>query len=104
MTDHPSARLDDTIHQRVRLGILAVLAEADAADFGYLKQRLDLTDGNLSRHLQVLEDAGHVEIEKGFEGKRPKTWIHATRQGRKAFSEHLVALQQLIDMATQRRE
>lgn len=96
---HPSTLLDETIHQRVRLGLLAVLAEADSADFTYLRDRLGLTDGNLSRHLQVLEEAGFISIEKAFEGKRPRTWIHATRQGRKAFSEHLATLQQLIDMA-----
>ncbi len=96
---HPSTLLDDTIHQRVRLGILAVLAEADSADFTFLKERLGLTDGNLSRHLQVLEEAGFISIEKSFEGKRPKTWIHATRRGRRAFDEHLATLQTLIDMA-----
>jgi DNA-binding transcriptional ArsR family regulator len=79
---HPSLLLDDTGHQRVRLRILAVLAEADSADFSYLKERLDLTDGNLSRHLQVLEQAGFVVIEKGFEGRRPRTWVNATREGR----------------------
>lgn len=94
---HPSQLLDDTIHQKVRLGILAVLAEADQADFGFLKDALDLSDGNLSRHLRVLEEAGYVRIEKGYEGRRPRTWVNATRRGRRAFSKHLAALQQLID-------
>lgn len=96
---HPIARLDETVHQRVRLGILAVLAEADQADFGYLKEVLDLTDGNLSRHLGVLEDAGLVRITKGYEGKRPRTWVKATRKGRSAFAGYLAALQELIAQA-----
>jgi DNA-binding MarR family transcriptional regulator len=94
---HPSRALDEVIHQRNRLGILAVLAEADYADFGYLKKILDLTDGNLSRHLQVLEEAGLVVIEKDYEGKRPRTRARSTRQGRKALSEHLKAMQDLIN-------
>lgn len=94
---HPSRFLDDTVHQRVRLGILAVLAEADQADFGFLKEALDLSDGNLSRHLRVLEDAGYVSLEKGYEGRRPRTWVNATKKGRRALADHLAALQQLID-------
>ena len=94
---HPSRALDEVIHQRNRLGILAVLAEADYADFGYLKEILDLTDGNLSRHLQVLEEAGLVVIEKDFQGKRPRTRARSTRQGRKALAEHLKAMQDLIN-------
>jgi DNA-binding MarR family transcriptional regulator len=96
---HPTSQLDDTVHQRVRLGLLAVLTEADSAEFTYLRERLDLTDGNLSRHLHVLEQAGYVSIEKVTEGRRSRTWIHATRQGRRAFAEHLDRLQALIDMA-----
>ena len=57
---HPSRQLDDLVHQRVRLGILAVLSEVRRADFVYLRDALDLTDGNLSRHLHVLEEAGYV--------------------------------------------
>jgi DNA-binding MarR family transcriptional regulator len=93
---HPSLRLDDTVHQRVRLGILAVLREAKRADFSYLRDALDLSDGNLSRHIQVLEEAGLVSIEKGFEGRRPRTWVSATRAGRKALDEELKALNELI--------
>lgn len=96
---HPSQHLDDVIHQRVRLGILAVLAEVDSVDFNFLKDSLDLSDGNLSRHLSVLEGAGLVSMEKAFEKKRPRTWVHATRTGRKAFARYLASLQELIDRA-----
>lgn len=101
---HPSQLLDETIHQRVRLGILAVLAEADQADFGFLKETLDLSDGNLSRHLRVLEDAGFVNIVKGYENRRPHTWVHATKSGRRALADHLAALQQLIDQVGEDKE
>jgi DNA-binding MarR family transcriptional regulator len=93
---HPTARLDNTVHQRVRLGILTVLSEADRADFSYLRDALELTDGNLSRNLQVLEDAGYVAIEKTFEGKRPRTWVTATREGQQALASELAALRELI--------
>lgn len=93
---HPSLNLDDTVHQRVRLGILAVLSEVRRAEFGYLREALELTDGNLSRHLTVLEEAGLVRLEKGFEGRRPRTWAAATRAGRKALAEELQALGELI--------
>lgn len=93
---HPVLHLDDTVHQRVRLGILAVLSEARRADFGHLREALELTDGNLSRHISVLEEAGLVEVEKGFEGKRSRTWVMATKAGRKALREEIAALQALI--------
>ena len=94
---HPVLQLDDVVHQRVRLGILAVLDEADRADFGYLKDALDLSDGNLSRHLQVLEEAGLVKVDKQFEGRRPRTWLSVTPSGRKALADELRALRELID-------
>ena len=93
---HPALQLDDTVHQRVRLGILAVLSEARRADFGYLRDALGLTDGNLSRHIAVLEQAGLVKVEKGFEGKRPRTWVEATRAGRRALAAEVKALRELI--------
>ncbi len=93
---HPALRLDDTVHQRVRLGILAVLEEAKRADFTFIRDALDLSDGNLSRHVQVLEEAGLVRVEKGFEGRRSRTWISATRAGRAALEEELSTLRELI--------
>jgi DNA-binding MarR family transcriptional regulator len=101
---HPSQALNEVIHQKNRLGILAVLAEADKADFNYLKRVLDLTDGNLSRHLQILEEAGLVSIEKSFEGKRPHTLVRATRQGRKALADHLRTMQRLMELVDKKEK
>ncbi len=94
---HPTSRLDDQVHQRVRLGILAVLDGAARADFAYLRQTLAVTDGNLGRHLQVLEEAGHIKLDKVFEGRRPRTWVRITRRGRAAFRAELDALRAIVD-------
>lgn len=94
---HPTNELDDVVHQRVRLGLLAVLTEARRADFAYLRDSLELTDGNLSRHLQVLEGAGYVKLTKTFEGRRPRTWVSATKAGRTAFASEVGALRTLLD-------
>jgi DNA-binding MarR family transcriptional regulator len=93
---HPTSRLDDVVHQRARLGVLALLAPADDVDFGFLKESLGLTDGNLSRHLQVLEEAGYLEIKKAFEGKRPKTRVAITKAGREALDGEMRALRELV--------
>jgi DNA-binding MarR family transcriptional regulator len=96
MTDHPTNGLDETVHQRHRLGILTIAAEAKLADFRYLRDTLELTAGNLSRHLTVLEDAGMVTVEKGYEGRRARTWVRITRQGRSALAAELDALATLV--------
>lgn len=101
---HPVNALDETVHQRVRLGILAVLAEVRRADFGFLRDTLDLTDGNLSRHLQVLEEAGYVAIEKVFEGRRPRTWVQVTEGGRVAFERQIASLEALLRRYRHTRE
>lgn len=97
MTDHPTAALDDVVHQRHRLGILTVLAEAKRVEFGYLKSTLNLSAGNLSRHITVLEEAALVAVEKGYEGKRPRTWVSITATGRKALAAEMAALRALLD-------
>lgn len=93
---HPTRALDDVVHQRHRLGILTIAAEADRVEFTYLRSSLELTAGNLSRHLSVLEDAGLVEVLKGYEGRRPKTWVHLTRSGRRALASEIAALRDLL--------
>jgi DNA-binding MarR family transcriptional regulator len=93
---HPTLALDETVHQRVRLGILAILSEAAECTFPMVRDELELTDGNLSRHLRVLEEAGMVEIRKGYQGRRPCTWLALTRHGRKALREELATLEKLV--------
>jgi DNA-binding MarR family transcriptional regulator len=94
---HPAHGINDTVHQRHRLGMLVVLTEARKADFVYLKSTLGLTDGNLGRHIQVLEEAGMVKITKVFEERRPRTWIQITAAGRKALNAELDVLEGLIE-------
>jgi DNA-binding transcriptional ArsR family regulator len=93
---HPTSAIDETVHQRHRLGILTITAEAQRAEFGYLREALGLTPGNLSRHLTVLEEAGLVTVEKGYAGRRPRTWVRITRQGRTALAAELAALAELL--------
>jgi DNA-binding MarR family transcriptional regulator len=95
--------LDDVIQQRVRLGVLAILAEINRCDFAYLRRNLEVTDGNLSSHLQQLESVGYVRIEKGYEGKRPRTWIELTPAGRRAFDQHIAALRRLVKRSERAR-
>ena len=94
--EHPTNGIDETVHQRHRLGILTITAEAQRAEFGYLREALSLTPGNLSKHLTVLEEAGLVQVEKGYAGRRPRTWVRITRQGRTALAAELAALTELL--------
>jgi DNA-binding MarR family transcriptional regulator len=93
---HPTAALNDVVHQRARLGILTVLGEAQRVDFPYLKSLLQLTDGNLGRHIEVLAAEGLVRVTKGYEGRRPRTWVEITRPGRGALAAEMDALKQLV--------
>ena len=96
MTSHPANGLDDTVHQRVRLGILTIAHEARRVEFSYLRTNLELTAGNLSQHLGVLENAGLITIEKGYAGKRARTWITLTKAGHAALAEEITHLKLLI--------
>jgi len=96
VTIHPSNELDDVVHQRVRLGILSIAHEARRVEFSYLRTNLELTGGNLSQHLSVLESAGLITVEKGYEGKRARTWISLTKPGRVALRQEIKQLKLLI--------
>ena len=90
-------KIDDVIHGRLRLGIMAYLANADVAEFNELKSVLQATQGNLSVHLRKLEEAGFVAIEKSFLGRKPLTRVRLTAKGRKAFVAYLGAIVKLLD-------
>jgi DNA-binding MarR family transcriptional regulator len=96
MTNHPASGLDDVVHQRVRLGILTIAHEAQRVEFSYLRTNLELTAGNLSQHLGVLENAGLITLEKGYAGKRARTWISLTKAGHAALAEEITQLKLLI--------
>ena len=89
--------IDEVIHGRVRLGVMSYLASAGGAEFTELKERLALTDGNLSVHLRKLEEAGHIRIDKSFRGKKPLTQVKITKSGRKAFADYLDAISKLLN-------
>jgi len=96
MQEHLAIKLDKVIHQKVRLGIVSILMVKGDAEFNYLKQRLKLTDGNLSTHLSHLEKAKYITIQKKFVKKKPKTICRLTEKGRAAFSEYINNLEQII--------
>jgi DNA-binding HxlR family transcriptional regulator len=85
------------IHEKARLGLLtSLMAHPKGLAFADLKQLCGLTDGNLSRHLQVLQEAGLVEVTKGYEGNRPHTSCRLTKFGRRRFLEYLAVLERLV--------
>ena len=96
MKDFDIGQIDDVIHGRMQLGIMAYLADAEVADFNELKALLQATQGNLSVHLRKLEEAGYIAIDKSFSGRKPLTRARMTPAGRKAFAAYLEALVKLI--------
>ena len=88
--------LDPLLHSQLRLAIISLLVGLDEADFVYLKERTEATAGNLSVQIDKLSQAGCIEVEKGFEGKRPRTVCRITAQGRKAFAQYVDALKDYI--------
>jgi DNA-binding MarR family transcriptional regulator len=90
-------KIDDVIHGRMRLGVMAYLANAEVADFNELKTVLDATQGNLSVHLRKLEDAGYIAIDKSFLGRKPLTQARITPAGRAAFAAYLAAISKLVE-------
>jgi DNA-binding transcriptional ArsR family regulator len=89
--------IERVMHEKARLSVLVSLVTHDAGlRFGELKTFCALTDGNLSRHLDVLSDAGIVEISKGFEGRKPQTFCRISADGKRRFKAYLEALKQVV--------
>lgn len=95
--DHTA--IDDVIHGRLRLGVMAYLSTVSPAPFNELKAKVNTTDGNLSTHLSKLDEAGYVRLEKKFVDKKPRTDVHLTAKGRKAWIDYLAKLQALLRAA-----
>jgi DNA-binding MarR family transcriptional regulator len=96
MSGFDISKIDEIIHGRLRLGIMAYLSTAEIAEFVTLKEQLQCSDGNLSVHLRKLEESGYVTILKSFLGKKPLTRIAITDKGRDAFVGYLNAIEKLV--------
>jgi DNA-binding MarR family transcriptional regulator len=95
--------IDNVIHGRLRLGIMAYLADAEVADFAELKRVLEATQGNLGANLITLEQAGYITIEKRFVGRKPLTRARITRDGREAFRRYLIQMAALVESGLKKR-
>jgi DNA-binding MarR family transcriptional regulator len=91
--------INKLFESKARLGIMSMLLVNESVDFNSLKQHLGLTDGNLASHLTALEKSKYIKVNKQFIGKKPNTTYSVTAGGRRAFNEHLDALEQLINRA-----
>ncbi len=90
-------KIDSVIHERARLAIVSALAVTPQMSFNELKIMLSLTDGNLSAHARTLQEAGYIEIVKSFRGRKPYTEMRLTKKGRRAFTDYLKTLEEVIE-------
>ncbi len=93
---NPIEKLDKAFNNKIRLGIMSALLVNDFLDFKALKKLLDVTDGNLASHAAALEKINYIQVEKSFIGKKPNTKYIITSSGKKAFSEHLDGLAEIL--------
>jgi len=91
--------IDDIIHGRVRLAAMAYLSGAGAADFTLLREKVGVTDGNLSVHIRKLEEARYIRVEKKFSARRPQTICHLTKKGREAWIAYIGRMEALLHPA-----
>lgn len=96
MNEFDYQQLDEIIHSRIRLAIMAVLITVDEAEFTFLKEKVNATDGNLSTHLKKLEEAGYIAVGKSFENRKPISRYLLTQKGKKAFEIYVERLERLL--------
>jgi DNA-binding MarR family transcriptional regulator len=97
MGDFNPSEVNKLIHAPIRLGIMTILNSASKVNFIYLREKLDVTDGNLSSHMEKLEKAGYVKVKKSFIDKKPNTIYSITEKGKKAFRGYLQHLEKIIE-------
>lgn len=90
--------IDETIHAKARLGIMTLLVTQGELDFSQLKQKLGLSDGNLSVHLRILEESGYIVVQKTFLARKPKTILTGTTKGHEAYAAYLKQLEAILRM------
>jgi DNA-binding MarR family transcriptional regulator len=97
----PKAALDEAIQHPTRLAVVAFLSGCVEAEFGAVRDHTQISDASVSRIIAALQDADYVKVRKGYVGKRPRTWLSLTPNGRRALAAHLAALQAIADNARQ---
>ncbi len=94
--DFDYQQLDDIIHSRIRLAIMALLVSVDEAEFTFIREKVQATDGNLSVHLKKLEDAGYISVKKSFINRKPTSTYRITTKGHNAFEIYIDRLEKLL--------
>ena len=95
--EHPRHALDEVIHAPVRFSVMATLAAAEEAEFGFVRDGVQVSDSVPSKTVATLERAGYVEVREGYVGKRPRTWPRLSGDGRRAFDAHVAALRAIAE-------
>ncbi len=96
MSNFDYQQIDDVIHSRIRTAVMAVLVSVEDAEFNFLKEKVNATDGNLSVHLKKLEDAGYISVKKNFVDRKPVSRYKLTQKGYKAFEKYIANLESII--------
>lgn len=96
---HPRHGLDELIHAPVRFSIMATLSAVERAEFSFVRDTVEISDSVLSKQISALEQAGYVKVTKGYVGKRPRTWLGLSPDGRRAYAAHLTALTEIASLS-----